>query len=98
MFVTMREALGNAVADIETIRSRSLESINDSISDMKESMSKIKAPENVPENKDMPPANSLENPTIPPQVKESTEKKKNDVDLKKGLYGVFDSVLSAHKN
>lgn len=98
MFITMREALGNAVADVETIRSRSLESINDSISDMKESMSKNKAPEKEPENKDMPPANSLENPTIPPQVKESAEKKKNDVDLKKGLYGVFDSVLSVHKN
>lgn len=95
-YVMMREALGNTV-DVETVKNRSAESLKDSIVDMKESFLAIKnKKEIIPDsNKDVKDhANSVPDPTI--NVKESTESKTEEVDLKAGLENIFGNIMSFH--
>ena len=101
-FVTLRESLGNTVKDVDKIKERSIESLRDSISDMKESFSAKFAEggtsikESVEEKKDDPAklANSVEDPTVGKQdLKESTDEPR--IDLKEGLNQLFSSVFNA---
>ena len=105
-FLTLREALGRKVADVETIKARSLDSLKDSIVDMKESFtaqanskavemkeSQQKDDEGVQGGKVADLANSIKNPAAV-DVKES-EQVTNSVDLKAGLQNIFSSVMAA---
>ena len=104
-FVGMREALGHKVEDIETIKSRSVDSIRDSIMDMKESLSSAEKKSDVElkEKKDTAAlaknAGAVADPTLKKPEKELKESADdiNKIDLRAGLQGLFDSVFNAHK-
>ena len=93
-FIMMREALGQKITDEEAIKKRAVESLKDSIVDMKESFVKKEEKKDILNPKEM--ANSVEDPTPPgnTEVKETNEDSK--VDLKAGLKNIFGSIMSTH--
>ena len=101
-YATLREALGSKVKDIENIKARSVDSLQDSIIDMKESLAakqavdvKESAEEKAPETKKVDlkeAAGSVKDPS----VKGTADSKEVErVDLKAGLASIFSSVMSA---
>lgn len=103
-FVTLRESLGNSVKDVDKIKDRSIESLKDSISDMKESFAQKFAEggmgikENAQSEEKQEDisklANSVSDPTAGKDIKESKEEEPR-IDLKEGLNQLFSSVFNA---
>jgi predicted nucleic acid-binding Zn-ribbon protein len=94
-YVTLREALGETVENVDAIKERPVEALKYSIIDMKESLSK-KAPAAKPEEpkKEPPQAGSVADPTLVDiQISESAHTEKTD--LKAGLKNIFSSIMSA---
>lgn len=95
-FVMMREALGKTV-DAEVVKNRSVDSLKDSILDMKESFLNIGKKENKTSGNEnvKDKVGSVKDPTII-DTKESKGKDEEEIDLKAGLKNIFDSVVSFH--
>ena len=89
-FVTMKEALGNKVTDIENVKNRTMDSLKDSISDMKESLASKK------EAKELPRKNSIEDPTLKNDGIEAKESVQS-IDLKAGLKSIFNYGITAQQ-
>lgn len=88
----MREAMGKESLKDEVINNRSVDSIKDSICDLKEEFHlKTKNKHN-----DLPEPKSIKNPTLskPKSVKE--EKENSNIDLEEGLEEIVGSLFSAH--
>lgn len=101
-FLTLREALGEEVTDVDAIKERPIDSLKYSIYDMKESLSKrvvkVEVKESTEEKKvDLPARGSIKDPGLSNEheIKESVQL--DNIDLKAGLQSIFNAVMSAHK-
>lgn len=101
-YVALREALGHKVDDMEKIKSRSTESLKDSIMDMRESLNSAK--DKAPEEKPEPPKGDLDtkesagrvkDPTLNDGKDEKASKKKKQVSLREAAMDIFSGVMSA---
>ena len=96
---TLREALGKSPIDDEKVSARSVDSIRDSILDMKEELQNVaaKAAE-VKKEPELPTPGSLQNPTLAEAEKESAETaNKKKLNLKEELFSALCGVASAQK-
>lgn len=96
MYVTLRESMGNKVENLDAIKERPVDALKYSIIDMKESLAskQVKKAEEAAKTVELP--KTVEDPTL----KESTESEvqtEKRIDLKEGLYNIFNSVVSARK-
>ena len=100
-FLAMREALGRKVPDEKLIGERSIDSLKDSILDMKEALSasRVEITEKADaESASLPDAaGSVKSPALSSTNidAEESEKKIKHVDLKAGLTNIFGSIMSA---
>lgn len=98
---SMREALGKKALDEEAVKSRTNDSIRDSIADMKEEFSArvLSVAESKEESRkpDLPSLDSVQNPAVVPDTSESgtkvTESATSRIDLKAGLENLIGSAM-----
>ena len=97
-FVTLREALGETVENVDSIKERPVEALKYSILDMKESLSK-KMAKKQEELKHVDPkdAGSVQSPGLGGDPEFTESHTTESIDLKEGLANIFGSVMSAHK-
>lgn len=97
-FVTLREALGETVENVDSIKERPVEALKYSILDMKESLSK-KMAKKQEELKHVDPkdAGSVQSPGLGGDPEFTESHTAESIDLKEGLANIFGSVMSAHK-
>jgi hypothetical protein len=100
-YLTLREAMGDKVENVDAIKERPVEALKYSIIDMKESLGKKTALEkkseedkDKPEKAEAPKAGSVADPTIGGMDnKESANE--TGVDLKAGLESIFSGIFAA---
>lgn len=96
MYITLRESMGNKVENADAIKERPIESLKYSILDMKESLASTRVEE---KHEPVAPAaaGSVQDPTLPVDVKESHESDNEVIDLKAGLLDILNSSMNAYK-
>jgi hypothetical protein len=94
-YVMLREALGGKVADVEVIKNRSVDSLKDSIMDMKESLTAKAAGAKVElkENADPEPEKKEEAPEDKTEEKKEPEKAPKEPEVKEAAGSVKDPTL-----
>lgn len=92
----MRQAIGKEALADEMIKNRTVDSIKDSICDLKEEFN-LKTSKKNPVNS-LPNPNNLKNPTLANNkpVKEKKEKQNSNIDLEEGLKNIVGSLFNAH--
>ena len=92
----MRQAIGKEALADEMIKNRTVDSIKDSICDLKEEFN-LKTSEKNPINS-LPNPDNLKNPTLANNkpVKEKKEKQNSNIDLEEGLKNIVGSLFNAH--
>ena len=92
----MRQAIGKEALADEMIKNRTVDSIKDSICDLKEEFN-LKTSEKNPVNS-LPNPDNLKNPTLANNkpVKEKKEKQNSNIDLEEGLKNIVGSLFNAH--
>lgn len=99
----MRESLGKKALEDEVLQARSVESLKDSILDMKEDFNfgdAVSVKENVDSEVQTPEPNSVQNPTVQEtgkDVKESVSEPEEKIDLKSELYAAVFNVTDLYK-
>lgn len=92
----MRQAIGKEALADEMIKNRTVDSIKDSICDLKEEFN-LKTSKKNPVNS-LPNPDNLKNPTLANNkpVKEKKEKQNSNIDLEEGLKNIVGSLFNAH--
>lgn len=92
----MRQAIGKEALADEMIKNRTVDSIKDSICDLKEEFN-LKASKKNPVNS-LPNPDNLKNPTLANNkpVKEKKEKQNSNIDLEEGLKNIVGSLFNTH--
>ena len=92
----MRQAIGKEALADEIIKNRTVDSIKDSICDLKEEFN-LKTSKKNPVNS-LPNPDNLKNPTLANNkpVKEKKEKQNSNIDLEEGLKNIVGSLFNAH--
>lgn len=92
----MRKAIGKEALTDETIKNRTVDSIKDSICDLKEEFN-FKTSKKNPIN-NLPNPEDLKNPTLAnnKQVKEKKEKEHSNIDLEEGLKNIVGNLFNTH--
>ncbi len=92
----MRQAIGKEALADEMIKNRTVDSIKDSICDLKEEFN-LKASKKNPVNS-LPNPDNLKNPTLANNkpVKEKKEKQNSNIDLEEGLKDIVGSLFNTH--
>ena len=92
----MRQAIGKEALADEMIKNRTVDSIKDSICDLKEEFN-LKTSKKNPVNS-LPNSDNLKNPTLANNkpVKEKKEKQNSNIDLEEGLKNIVGSLFNAH--
>lgn len=92
----MRQAIGKEALADEMIKNRTVDSIKDSICDLKEEFN-LKTSKKNPVNS-LPNPDNLKNPTLANNkpVKEKKEKQNSNIDLEEGLKNIVGSLFNTH--
>lgn len=92
----MRQAIGKEALADEMIKNRTVDSIKDSICDLKEEFN-FKTSKKNPVNS-LPNPDNLKNPTLANNkpVKEKKEKQNSNIDLEEGLKNIVGSLFNTH--
>lgn len=92
----MRQAIGKEALADEMIKNRTVDSIKDSICDLKEEFN-LKTSKKNPANS-LPNPDNLKNPTLANNkpVKEKKEKQNSNIDLEEGLKNIVGSLFNTH--
>lgn len=92
----MRQAIGKEALADEMIKNRTVDSIKDSICDLKEEFN-LKTSKKNPVNS-LPNSDNLKNPTLANNkpVKEKKEKQNSNIDLEEGLKNIVGSLFNTH--
>lgn len=92
----MRQAIGKEALADEMIKNRTVDSIKDSICDLKEEFN-LKTSKKNPVNS-LPNPDNLKNPTLAnnKHVKEKKEKQNSNIDLEEGLKNIVGSLFNTH--
>lgn len=92
----MRQAIGKEALTDEMIKNRTVDSIKDSICDLKEEFN-LKTSKKNPVNS-LPNPDNLKNPTLANNkpVKEKKEKQNSNIDLEEGLKNIVGSLFNTH--
>lgn len=92
----MRQAIGKEALADEMIKNRTVDSIKDSICDLKEEFN-LKISKKNPVNS-LPNPDNLKNPTLANNkpVKEKKEKQNSNIDLEEGLKNIVGSLFNTH--
>lgn len=92
----MRQAIGKEALADEMIKNRTVDSIKDSICDLKEEFN-LKTSKKNPVN-NLPNPDNLKNPTLANNkpVKEKKEKQNSNIDLEEGLKNIVGSLFNTH--
>lgn len=92
----MRQAIGKEALADEMIKNRTVDSIKDSICDLKEEFN-LKTSKKNPVNS-LPDPDNLKNPTLANNkpVKEKKEKQNSNIDLEEGLKNIVGSLFNTH--
>ena len=96
---TLREALGKSPIDAEKVNERSVDSIRDSIMDMKEELPAVSAKDVQKKETEvtMPVAGSVNNPTLVESEDSAPAAEKKKLNLKEELFSALCGVANAQK-